>query len=284
MSFCTIEGIEPGPAPPDTIVVDSGNTTLIMPDFGALAALPNFANDFQVLVANTVEPWGCPASIVRGPIEILTADGVLYTIPNCVFFACKGANAQGQRTGNFGIGCVSPWPVANGIRIQSPLSYNPSYPMAAINFAPAQILLANQPAPAVNGASTLTLYPAVPGGFSMFNIIANLDWMALVPKSLTIGAVKTLWPSNNPPPIAMIDCGGGPVYLSDPNGYLYKQVWPEQAQLPGWANNGSVACQAIKDDIQIELGDAAASLSLTIAEGALPPSVQSLTMVICQSC
>jgi hypothetical protein len=264
-------------------VVDSGNPTLILPSFADLQALPNFAADYQVLVPNAVEPWGCPAAIVNGPIEIPLPNGAVYEIPNCVFFACKGPNGRNQVTSNFGIGCITRWPVVGGVEVRSPLSYDPTFPVAEIQFAPVRTILAPSAMPTINTTSILTLYRGEPPGFRTFLIMPNVAWMALAPRSLTIGAVRTNWPGPNPA-LAMIDCGGGPAYLSDPNGFLYPNVWPQQVPLPQWAQTGSVQCQAVRDDLQIEVGDPGGSIVLNIIEGALPPAAQNLTLVVCRDC
>jgi hypothetical protein len=271
-------------APPDMLLVDSGNSTLIMPHFELLSALPNFTSDFQILADGVTEPWGCPAAIIRGPIELPTVDGTIYSIPNCVFFACKGSNGSGGRTANFGIGCVSPWSTTGVVSMQSPLSYDASHPLAELNYAPTAAVITPGPEPVVNDESTLNLYTAPPEGYRMFGIIPNIRWMSLTPRSLTIGTVKTQWPGNSPSSIAMIDSGGGPVYLSDPGGYLYREVWPEQVALPPWTADGSVSCQAVEDDLQIELGSGAESWSFQISTASLPPAAKNLTLVICKTC
>ena len=75
-------------------------------------------------------------------------------------------------------------------------------------------------------------------------------------RSLTIGSKKTDWPGT-PYPIALVDTGGGPVLLSDPDGYLYKTIWSEQVCLPDWAKTDgtSISCQAVRAPLTIELGD-----------------------------
>jgi hypothetical protein len=269
---------------PITAVVDTGNSTLILPDWGTLSSLQNFATDYRVLISDTTEPWGCPAAIVEGPIEIPLATGNVYTILNCIFFVCKGPNASGDRTANFGIGCVSPWPVSSGVMMKSPLSYDPAYPITELCFASKSAIFSTATEPTVKSDSAINLYGSLPTGYQTFSIISGLEWMALVPKSLKIAATETRWPNASGHPIAMIDCGGGPVYLSDPDGYLYSQAWPDQVPLPEWANTGSVSCQAVKDDLQFVLGDAKGDFTISISEGSLPPATQNLTLVICQTC
>jgi len=86
--------------------------------------------------------------------------------------------------------------------------------------------------------------------------------------------------------MAMVDTGGGPVFLSDPDGYLYKQPWPEQKPLPDWAKDGiSISCQAVKDPLTIEIGDGGDNFfSYRIDTTNLPKPVQDLTLVLCQQC
>ena len=86
-------------------LVDSGNTTLIVPRWEDIAAIPGWQSLYTILGSGP-EPWGCPANVVRGPIQIATADGQSLTIPNCEFYACTGGSS---RTSNFGAGCVTPW-------------------------------------------------------------------------------------------------------------------------------------------------------------------------------
>ena len=267
------------------LTLDSGNTCLIMPDYDSLSAQPNFATDFQVLADNVTEPWGAQACLLRGPIEIpTTTAGEVFTVPDCVFFACKGLNSSGEQSTNFGLGCVSVWPSTAGFTTQAPLTYNTDYPFAEVNYAAAATVLAASASPTVVEGSTLTLSNAQPPGYQMFAIIPGKQWMALTPTSLTIGGVKTSWPSGIAAPIAMVDTGGGPVYLSDPAGDLYTTVWPEQVGNPAWIDAQSISCQSVRDDLVIELGDGASTYVYSIAPTQLPPSAQNLTLVICQKC
>jgi hypothetical protein len=115
----------------------------------------------------------------------------------------------------------------------------------------------------------------------MFDIIPNLEWMSLTAKALSIGAARTLWPGTVSSPIAMIDTGGGPVFLSDPNGYVYSTQWPDPEANPAWTSD-SVNCQSTSDVIALELGDKNGSISYKIDTSVLPPSVQGLTLVMCK--
>jgi hypothetical protein len=271
-----------------TLLVDSGNSVLIVPRWEDLQALPNGSQNYQVL-GQSSEPWGCPANVVRGPISFTTANGSVYSIDNCIFYACIGDPPDGgPRTANFGAGCLSPWtssgwnsPAGIGITMQAPLSYDSAFPYVEFYFAsveqvhgPAQMLK-------VDASSSLRIYKNMPSGYRMFKIIPNCEWMSLTPKSLTIGKTKTQWPGTVNSPIAMVDTGGGPVFLSDPNGYVYQAQWPDPVPNPDWTSS-SEACQSTSDAIAIELGDDAGSFSYPIDTSSWPASVKGLTLVMCK--
>ena len=134
----------------------------------------------------------------------------------------------------------------------------------------------------VSEESTLRLYNAAPDGYQFLQLVSSCPWMALRPKQLQIAGTVTGWPAANMNAIAMIDTGGTSVYLSDPTGLVYQTVWPAPAGNPLWAS-GSVNCVSTKSSLQIELGDdQGASFTYAINETALPPSVQGLTLVMCQ--
>jgi hypothetical protein len=83
----------------------------------------------------------------------------------------------------------------------------------------------------------------------------------------------------------MIDTGGGPVFLSDPKGYLYNAQWPNPAANPDWTsdtNPPSKACKSIQGAISVELGDSTKSYAYTIDPGTFPASSQGLTLVMCE--
>jgi hypothetical protein len=109
--------------------------------------------------------------------------------------------------------------------------------------------------------------------------------MAIVPKGLSIGNTATSWPGNASNPIAVVDTGGGPVFLSDPNGYVYANTWPHPVTCPAWAST-SEHPNCIRDDLMIELAGSnhASTYKYTIRTGNLPPSVQGLTGVLCKVC
>jgi hypothetical protein len=265
------------------LLIDSGNSSLIVPDFTELKALPNFNKDYAILADDVTEPWGCPARIVRGPIEIPTRDGV-YEISDCVFYACTGPNKDGELTANFGTGCISPWISTAGIQIKAPLTYNTAYPYAELNYAAAEQIFSTKSGPQISQGSSLILHKSRPTGYKMFDIVKNLMWMSLIPQSLAIGTTRTGWPGKTRSPIAMIDTGGGPVFLSDPNGYVYQTNWPDQVPSPSWTSPGSVSCRSTKDDISIVLGDGQNSFSYRVDTTKLPASVQGLTLVMCEMC
>jgi hypothetical protein len=263
------------------LMLDSGNTTLIVPRFEDLSRLAGYT----ILAQNATEPWGCPAHIVRGPIDLPTRSRGILRIPDCVFYACTGNNKNGERTSNFGLGYVTPWTAdPSGVTIQAPLSYLQQLPFVQVNILPAQDALGAAGRPSVTEDSTLTLFGQLPQDYRMFNTVPNSPWMALVPKSLSIGGVVTAWPGNLASPIAMIDSGGGPVFLSDPNDAVSAQVWPDTVRSPDWTNPGSLPCESTAAGIEIELGDDVSSYTYSIDEASLPASVKGLTLVMCKQC
>jgi hypothetical protein len=265
------------------LVVDSGNSNLIVPSWEDIAALPNSGKNYTILGAGK-EPWGSPANIVRGPVEIPTASGQMYSLENCVFYACTGD----PRTANFGTGCLRPWsandwntPGGIGVTLQAPLSYNRAYPYALLSYAPAENILLNIAGPHVTTGSSLLLHKTAPAGYIMLDIVPNLEWMSVIPKSLGIGNTVTAWPGTVNSPIAMVDTGGGPVFLSDPNGYVYNSVWPASTACPTWTSE-STDCQCTGAPIKIELSDGNTSISYVIDPNRLPPAIRGLTLVMCK--
>ena len=269
-------------------LVDSGNTTLIVPRWEDIAAIPGWQSLYTILGSGP-EPWGCPANVVRGPIQIATADGQSLTIPNCEFYACTGGSS---RTSNFGAGCVTPWSAsfyntygttAGGTAVlQSPLSYLTDYPLAEFHFAGSAA--SPSTTPSVSETSVLWLHSTAPTGFTMMDIVPATQWMALRPQSLTIGGTTTQWPGAAEA-IAMLDTGGGPAYLSDPSGYVYGGDWLPSANNPNWTNNPkpkSTNCVSTLASVAITLGDGKNSFSYTINESLLPESTQGLVLVMCE--
>jgi hypothetical protein len=285
-AYIQVQFPNPGgdPIVPPSLMMDSGNATLIIPNGEDLVGVPGYT-----VLGTATEPWGCPANVVQGTLQIPASDGSLYEVENCVFYACTGNNQYGERTANFGMGRVSPWSANgwntpwSGLTMQSPLSYNTAYPCAEIVYAPAATMFSATGAVVATDGSVLILRASVPSGYTMMNIIQNLEWMAVVPASLGIGAMLTGWPGSVPAPIAMIDTGGGPVFLSDPDGYVYPNSWPDSVACPGWASS-STNCNCVSDRLQLNLVESGGptSYSYTIDTGAMPESVQGLTAVMCQ--
>lgn len=279
-------------AAPDTqvsLLLDSGNTVLVVPRWEDIAAMPNWQANYTIL-GQAPEPWGCPANVVRGPIQIATETGEPFVIEGCVFYACTADSGQtGTRTANFGAGCIQPWsasgwntPANIPVTIQSPLAYSPGHSFAEFDYATAdEVFNASNPQ-GVSEESTLRLYNTAPNGYQFLQLVSSCPWMALRPKQLQIGGTLSSWPAPNMAAIAMIDTGGTSVYLSDPTGLVYQTVWPAPAGNPSWTS-GSVNCVSTKSSLQIELGDdQGASFTYEINETALPPSAQGLTLVMCQ--
>jgi hypothetical protein len=268
-------------------VVDSGNSMLIVPRWEDIAALPNWQANYRVL-GSAPEPWGCPANVVRGPICIRTSGNTSYVARNCVFYACTGNSKQGERTANFGTGCTTPWsasawstPQGVGVVMQAVLSYDPAYLYAEFDYASAAHIHGSTGTLKVASGSYLRLYQTAPVGYRMFGILPNTEWMSLIPLCLKIGATKTPWPGKAASPIAMIDTGGGPVFLSDPNLYVCNRVWPNPVSNPWWAAC-STACESTAGSITVSVGDGVASYSYSINPAQLPSPAQGLTIVMCE--
>ena len=170
--------------------------------------------------------------------------------------------------------------------IQSPLSYNLSYPFAEFVYAPAQKMFSNAKMPHVSDASQLILHATRPSAFTMLDIIPNLGWMSVVPASLTIGGVATGWPRNVAAPIAMVDTGGGPVLLSDPNGDIWNKPWPGPVCCPAWTTKPpeSRNCLCVSEPLILGLvgSDGRTRYTYTIDTRSMPASVQGLTAVMCE--
>jgi len=267
------------------LLVDSGNSTLILPHFEAISQLENFNKDYHVEVCGVKEPWGALANIVKGPI-VLPRQGGTYTIPDCRFYACTSLNDDKEYTANFGIGCVTPWSAGDSHNLQSPLSYSPDYTLAQIDYAPADQVLTSGARPLVASRSNITLCKAKPLGFpTMLQILPETCWMSLRPESLDIGGKGTPWPgTRKPTSIAMIDTGGGPVFLSDPENYLLNTSWPNAVseKPPDWPGLPTNS-EAISDDLAFALSDGGQPIPFAILTKALPAVVQGLTLVMCEN-
>ncbi|HEX4499402.1 MAG TPA: hypothetical protein VIE43_27260 [Thermoanaerobaculia bacterium] len=275
----------PGGGVTASLLVDSGSSTMIVPNGEDLVGVPGYT-----ILGTAHEPWGCPANVVQGPLQIVARDGSVYEIQGCVFYACTGNNSAGERTANFGAGRILPWS-ANGwntppglnVTMQSPLSYDTAHPYAELVYAPAGSLFSVSGEMVVNDESHLILHSSLPAGYTLLELIPDIEWMAVVPQALTIGGQLTEWPGNVPSPIAMVDTGGGPVFLSDPHGAVYATAWPDTVVCPTWAA-GSQGCNCVSDPLTIGLvgSDGASSYSYTIDTASMPAPVQGLTAVMCE--
>jgi hypothetical protein len=273
----------PGDLNPDTthLLVDSGNSMLIVPEWERIAGIAGYT-----VLGDAQEPWGSPAKVVKGPIQIATANGGVHTLTDCVFYACTGA----PRTANFGVGCLVPWsasawntPARAGEPMRAPLAYNGDFPFAEFEYVPAANIFVANAGLSANGQSCVTLYGAEPPGYRFFQTIRGAEWMSLIPAGLEIGNMVTAWPGDVPGPIAMIDTGGGPVYLSDPNGYLASLPLQSAVMCPTWSS-GSMDCRCVSDSLTLTLKDAttASTYCYRINTSTMPASVQGLTLVMCR--
>jgi hypothetical protein len=210
-----------------------------------------------------------------------------------VFYACYADNPDNPtagRTANFGVGRVSPWPTVDMppmVTVQSPLSYDRAYSFTEFMFAPAAAMLPYGVGPLVTDGSLLILNSYMPSGYTRMEIIPNFGLMSVVPTSLKIGNTETGWPGTVLSPIAMVDTGGGPAFLSDPNGYVYQSIWPDTVACPSWTSSDSLPsqnCNCISDRLQIGLAGSGnvGSYSYAIDTSSLPQPVQGLTAVMCQ--
>jgi hypothetical protein len=288
-AYLSVSFVGAAPNTQVSLLLDSGNTVLIVPRWEDIAAIPNWQTNYTIL-GQASEPWGCPANLVRGPIQIATETGEPFVIAGCVFYACTADSGQtGTRTSNFGAVWMKPWnasswnaPANIPVTVESPLAYAPGYSFAEFDYATADEVFNSSNPQGVSEESTLRLYNATPDGYQFLQLVSNCAWMALRPKQLQIASTVTGWPAAGMDAIAMIDTGGISVFLSDPTGLVYQTVWPAPAANPPWTS-GSVNCVSTKSNLQIQLGDdQGASFTYEINETALPPSAQGLTLVMCQ--
>jgi len=291
-SYIVVQFPNPGAEPTmAALLVDSGNTVMVVPH-----ASPLLDTNLYADLGATIEPWGCPAYVLKGPLQIPTANGGIYEIPECVFYACYQDNPNGGgRTSNFGTGRVTPWSASSAsqpwgisnLTIQSPLSYGSGFQFAEFIYEPATSMFSPTGALKVSDASQLILNSYMPSGYKRLKIIPNLGWMSVVPVALTVGGTATTWPGDVASPIAMVDTGGGPVFLSDPNGYVYPKTWPDTVKCPSWTQSQSFPsqnCNCVSDALQITLAgaDGAATYTYTIDTASLPQPVHGLTGVMCK--
>jgi hypothetical protein len=279
-------GADPSTAP--HLIVDSGNTSLVVPHWEDIAAIPDYQATYQIL-GRATEPWVCPANVVKGPIQLFDSTGGLFTIDDCIFFACTGDapdHPHPHRTANFGTGCVMPWTastgnvVANlGLTLQPVLSLT-TYPFVEFDYAPMRPVEVADDAINASVDSVLRIHSVAPEGFAMFDVLRDCAWMALTPIGLSIAGSPTKWPGELAFPIAMIDTGGGPVYLSDPNNYLCSNDWPQPVANPAWAASSKLA-RSIQAPLEITLGDGTGSYRYVIDSSHFPAADQGLTLVMC---
>jgi hypothetical protein len=266
------------------LMVDSGNSVLIVPRWEDIQAIPGYQNKYQVL-GQATEPWSCPANVVRGPIELIGSNGLPLVIPNCIFYACTGNPPKGgDRTANFGTGCLNPWtasawntPPNIGVTMQAPLSYT-QYPVVEFDYEASANVMPGGAGTAMATNSILRLHSAVPPGYRLFDLVPGIVWMSLIPKSLSIAGTPTQWPGPASG-IAMVDTGGGPVFLSDPDGYVYSKTWPDGVANPDLPHSAN--CHSTEASIGVEIGDRRESYSYTI-DDKLPQAAQGLTLVMCE--
>ncbi len=273
------------------MIVDTGQSMLIIPYWEDIEPL----GGYKVLMESSkgiTEPWGCPANVVQGPIQLTATNGGVLTLENCIFYACTGLGPNNtSRTADFGAGRPNPWCAngwsapAAGIQMLAPLAYCPDYPVTEFNFAAAENIFAEGSAPTVAEGSSLVLYKTPPKDYNMFDVIKHKTWMSLIPKALSIGETLTSWPGAVSNPIAMIDTGGGPAFLSDPNGYVWKTQWPNKVKNPSWTETPpppSLHCHTTLDVIGIVLGDESNTYYYSIDASALPASARKWGLVMCE--
>lgn len=266
------------------LLVDSGNDCLVVPHSDALVQ----SGAYTFWGAYT-EPFGCPAYLLQGPLQIPTLDGGVYEIPDCVFYACYLDNpAGGGRTANFGAGRVIPWPTMmvgpppqTELTLACPFAYNKAYSFVEFIYGPAAAMSFGG-GPLVTDGSFLVLNSYIPSGYTMLEIIPNAMWMAVVPTSLTINGTMTGWPGSDPSPLAQIDTGGGPVLVSDPNGHAKLNPWPDRVTCPPWAASDYPYCNCTSAALQLGFAgyDNVGAYSYSIDGSALPAPAQGLTAVV----
>ncbi len=289
-NFDAYVGVRPQGAAPnvsDSLVVDSGNSTLIMPYWEKFEAMPQYKNAYEEL-GDAHEPWGCPAKVLRGPIELTTDSGASFVISDCVFYACVGGlhGVDKDRTANFGAACLSQYRISSwtvdgdvDVTMQAPLAYAAEHPYVEFEYAAAHDIVTHGATPKMAANSYMILHKTMPAGYRMFDIVPAKAWMTLLVKSLVVDGQKTRWPDPVPQPLAVVDTGGTCAFLSDPKGYLYPNDWVDRVGTPCWTDT-SVLCQAINGTLRIELGDKNASYSYKIDP--LPHPAASPTLVMCR--
>jgi len=285
-SYIDVQFPNPNGAPVTArLLADSGNSNMIIPNGEDLVGVPGYT-----ILGTAQEPWGCPANVVQGTLQIVATDGGVYAIENCVFYACTGVNSYGERTANFGMAKIHPWCSSTpwntplpGVILQSPLSYGTDYPYAEIIFEPATAMFSSTADVLVRRRSRLVMHATLPSGYTMLSTHPKCAWMTVVPTSFAIGNTTTGWPGRVWPLIAMIDTGGGPVLLSDPDGFVWPKAWPNTVACPTWCST-SVDCNCIFDPLQISLKAAHGDTPYCYAIKPLdvPPAEWGITAVMCR--
>ena len=165
--------------------------------------------------------------------------------------------------------------------MQSPLSYNTDYPYAEFCFAPAEAVLSSDSTMTVDSASELVLHRILPSGYTMLETKKNYQWSAVEPTALSIGPTVTGWPGRTA--TAFVDTGGGPMSLTDTNGYIYNKTWPHTVACPAWSSS-STSCTSVCDSLSLILKSEGsdATYSFTADTSQLPPGANGLSLVACQ--
>ncbi len=262
------------------LVVDTGNDCLVLP-----CGTPVPEAGYVLEEKDDREPFSwSQADRYRGAIHIGAVGGGVFTIDDCVFWVCTDPD---HSNANFGAGCHVAWrQTQSGADILPPLACAPDYPFAEFAYASAEAVLSSTSDVKLNGDSILRLSSQPPAGYALFDILKDAYWMALRPKSLRIGGTLTEWPSNeDTPPIAMIDTGGGAMFLSDRSGALAQIVPGQAAENPDWTlEDGSASCRSMSDPITLELGTDGSqeTFAYTLDTSGLPAAVRGLTLTDCR--
>ena len=184
-----------------------------------------------------VAVYKMPGERRAGPVGIITTDGV-YGIDSCVFYACTPKSPKDTPEANFGMAKITPWSTSSWNRplrnlvMQSPLSYGSAL-YAEADFKPATMMLSGT-ATQAEPRSRLVMHATAPSGYTLLSTIPKPHGCrSCRPRSRS--AADDRLAGHCLPLIAMIDTGGGPVMLSDPNGYVWPKTWPNTLpSCPGW--------------------------------------------------
>ncbi len=269
-----------GDADTTQLMVDSGCSVLVVPSWDKIKKLPGYTT-----LGKACEPFGSPAMVVEGPIEIPTLGRSVYTLEKCVFYACIG-----KPTAVFGAGRLTPWcasewntPNGIGVTLRAPLAYNPLYPFAEFDYAPATHVIAGRGAVKVATESRLVLTRSKPTGYTYLDTIPNLAWMSVRPTSLGIGGAMTKWPGDAAKTaIAMVDVGGGPVLVSDPDEHLEDVPWHYPVECPTWGLPADAKCISDRLTVGLISANSTTNYGYEIDTSTLPVAVQGLTLQTCK--